>query len=124
MARNLSLPIIAKLDKATQQTISEYDFQVAVTKYAESEGWSVQYFRKSAAMGKDGRWRGLGNPGWPDVIAVRGPRMLAVECKSERGTASPEQKEWLRLLSEIPGVETLIAKPRDAGDLMHRFSRP
>ena len=124
MGRNLSLSVIARLDKATQQTLSEYEFQVAVTRYAESEGWSVQYFRKSAAIGKDGRWRGLGNAGWPDVIAVRGPRMLAIECKSERGTASAEQNEWLRLLSGVPGVEAFIARPRDAGDLMRRLSRP
>ena len=121
---NLSLPIIAKLTGATLKDISEIAFQYAVTRYAESEGWKVQGFRKSAAEGKDGRWRGLGNPGWPDVIACRGNRLLALELKSERGTATPEQREWLALLAGA-GVETMLARPRDAARLiaLHAFGR-
>ena len=87
---NLSLPIIARLDPATLKGLSELEFQSAVTRHAETTGWRVQSFRKSAAPGKDGTWRGLGNPGWPDVIAVREDGvMLALELKSETGRASP-----------------------------------
>ena len=125
---NLSLPIIARLDPATLKGLSELEFQAAVTRHAETTGWRVQSFRKSAAPGKDGTWRGLGNPGWPDLICVRvgsGSEnwgedgvMLALELKSETGRASPEQTEWLALLAAVPGVTARLARPRDAGELM------
>ena len=115
----LSLPIIARLDPATLKGLSELEFQAAVTRHAEGNGWRVQSFRKSAAPGKDGTWRGLGNPGWPDVIAVREDGvMLALELKSETGRASPEQTEWLALLAAVPGVTARLARPRDASELL------
>ena len=116
---NLSLQIIARLDPATLKGLSELEFQAAVTRHAEGNGWRVQSFRKSAAPGKDGTWRGLGNPGWPDVIAVREDGvMLALELKSETGRASPEQTEWLALLAAVPGVTARLARPRDAAELL------
>ena len=118
MARNLSLPVIAKLAAADLRAIREYDYQVAITKYLESDGWAVQYFRKSAVEGKDGRWRGLGGAGWPDVIAVKGPRMLALEVKSEAGRPTPEQRVWIAALNGVPGIEAMVVKPRDAYAVM------
>ena len=115
---NISLPIIARLDSATLKGLSELEFQAAVTRHAETTGWRVQSFRKSAAPGKDGSWRGLGNPGWPDIVACRGKALLALELKSETGRASPEQTEWLALLAAVPGVTARLARPRDAAELL------
>ena len=53
----------------------------------------------------------------PDVLASNGSKVLAIECKSERGTATPEQREWLALLAGA-GVETMLARPRDAARLI------
>lgn len=50
-------------------------------------------------------------PGFPDIIAVRGGRVLAIECKRERGRVRPEQVMWVEALSEVPGVTAMIARP-------------
>ncbi len=115
---NLSLPIIARLDSATLKGLSEADFHNAVAAYAKSEGWTCFSIRKTGMMGNDGKWRGMADAGFPDVIACRGNVMLALELKSETGRASPEQTEWLAMLAAVPGVTARLARPRDAAELL------
>lgn len=45
------------------------------------------------------------DPGLPDVIAARPPRLLSVEFKMTSGKLSPEQKYWREDLLACPGVE-------------------
>jgi hypothetical protein len=33
--------------------------------------------------------------GFPDYVAVRGPELIFVELKAERGRVRPQQREWL-----------------------------
>ena len=115
---NLSLQIIARLDSATLKGLSEADFHNAVAAYAKSEGWTCFSIRKTGMMGSDGKWRGMADAGFPDVIACRAGKLLALELKSETGRASPEQTEWLALLAAVPGVTARLARPRDAAELM------
>ena len=51
--------------------------------------------------------------GFPDIIAVRPPRILAIELKSEKGRLRPEQRGWLDLLERVPGVEVHVWCPAD-----------
>ena len=50
------------------------------------------------------------NPGFPDIVAVKGGRVMAVELKSEKGKIRPEQIEWLDALSITP-TETHLVRP-------------
>jgi len=43
--------------------------------------------------------------GFPDLVLVRGSRLLFVECKSERGWVRPEQRRWLEALGAIGGPQ-------------------
>lgn len=120
---HVSLPIIAALPPHMLKTVLEYDFQVAVTKYAEQHHWRVHYMRKSAMQGADGTWKGLGGGGWPDLFMVNtaSRRAVAAELKAERGSATPEQRLWLSALETVPGIETFIWKPRNAVEIMERL---
>lgn len=51
--------------------------------------------------------------GFPDLLMVRRGRLLAIECKSERGRVTPEQMAWIELLDTVPGVTAMVARPRD-----------
>lgn len=113
----LSLSMIAKLDKNELQNLKEIDFQRAVIEHAKAQGWECMSFRKTASPGKDGKWRGLANAGWPDIIAIRGKRMLALELKSEKGKATPAQRRWLTLLHHA-GAEEWIVTPSSAAELI------
>lgn len=50
--------------------------------------------------------------GFPDIIAVRGDRILAIELKSATGRVTPAQYEWLLAL-KLADVETYIWQPTD-----------
>lgn len=124
MNNKLNLFAICQLDRLELKRLKEYTFQVAVTQFAESQGWRVQYFRKSAAAGVNGKYVGIGPKGWPDLVLVRGQSMICIECKAERGKETPEQQEWLEVLSRVPGVDCYIARPRDAAELMTILTQP
>lgn len=85
----------------SSQAVSERALQAEALRLLELLGWRCYHTfdsRRSA-------------PGFPDLIAVRGDRMLALELKSERGRATGEQLEWLRALSAVPGVTAAIVRP-------------
>lgn len=89
---------------------SEDDFQRAVIGLAKLHRWRTAHFRP--LMTAKGLWRtavqGDGR-GFPDLILVRGKRMIAAELKSEKGTLSAEQEEWLEALRE--NIEVYCWRP-------------
>jgi hypothetical protein len=88
-------------------TVSEKAFQQTVIDYARLKGWRVfhpYHMHRSS-------------PGWPDLILVKGKRLLALELKSERGRLSPAQKEWLAALAGVQEVHTRVFRPSDWGEL-------
>lgn len=59
-------------------------------------------------FGTEHGWRspvqGAGR-GFPDVLAIRGDRIIAAELKSDRGRLTDEQSQWLDALAAA-GVPT------------------
>lgn len=82
---------------------SEAGFQLAVCDLLDLHGWLWWHDNFS-------RWN---KRGLPDLLALRGPRMLALELKTAKGRETPEQLGWLDALSQIPGVEARIIRPAD-----------
>jgi hypothetical protein len=115
---SLSLVIISKLTGLDLKAISERAFQLAIWRHAESDGWKCHYQYRSAQKLANGQYRGLGTAGWPDVIAVRGDRLLAIEVKKETGSPTPEQRVWIAALNGVPGITAMIVRPRDANAVM------
>ena len=63
-------------------------------------------------------------PGFPDIIAVRGERLLAIELKSERGKLSEAQVAWINDLAAA-GVTCHIWRPQEWHDgTIERVLRP
>lgn len=59
-------------------------------------------------------WRtGSTLKGKPDLIALRPPRLLAIEVKSESGRLEPEQRAVLSLYAAIPSARAWVVSPRD-----------
>lgn len=73
---------------STLPPISEAEFQRQVITYARLRGWLVCHFRPArTAHG----WRTVvqgDGCGWPDLVLVRGPVLLVVELKTDRGRVS------------------------------------
>ena len=52
-------------------------------------------------------------PGFPDLVLARPPRLIFAELKATKGRLTPEQKRWLETLEAVPGVEIYCWKPAD-----------
>ena len=83
---------------------NEADFQRHVRKVAEANGWKVHCV-----------WRSDHSPaGWPDLVMVKGDRMLIMELKMPKGKLTDKQREWLNLLMQVRVVRTLaVVRPTD-----------
>jgi hypothetical protein len=113
----LTIFMLRALDKPSLKKIHEIDFSKAVAAYAQSRGWLVGYTRQSGHMGSDGKWRGSGPKGEPDLRLVRDGRVLFAELKAESGSTSPEQKEWLAALGDLGRMW----KPRDSAAIIEEL---
>lgn len=61
--------------------------------------------------------------GWPDVVLVRGKRLLFVELKKETGRLSPAQMEWQDLLLAA-GQDHRVIRPSNVDALLAEMRRP
>lgn len=92
--------------------ITEKQFATQVESLLSIFQWRWCHFRP--ARTKHGWTTAMsGHPGFPDYIAVKGERLLAVEIKSEKGKVTPEQMAWLDAFQEA-GAETFLWRPSDS----------
>jgi hypothetical protein len=95
--------------------ITEAQLQSAVIELARTLGWKVAHFRP-ALTGKGWRTAVSGDGvGFPDLVMVRGKRLLFVELKSAAGKLSGEQAAWICALDHA-NAEVLIWRPADWWD--------
>ena len=90
---------------------SEDAFMRAVTEALTLFGWRWIHFRPARTT------RGWvtalsGSPGFPDLVAVRGDRILYVELKAQKGALRDEQRDWLADLGAA-GAEVHCWRPSD-----------
>jgi hypothetical protein len=97
---------------------SEAGFQRAVIDLARLMGFRVAHFR--AAQTARG-WRTpvqADGAGFPDLVMVRGNRIIAAELKAQAGRVSDEQLAWLDALAAA-GCESYVWRPRDWERVVH-----
>lgn len=101
------------MEPAFQMEQSEAQFQAAVTSLATLRGWRWMHIRPG--LNERGRYRtpvsGSLGPGWPDLVLVKGRRLLFVELKAERGKVTGLQEEVLAVLNEVGMV--YVWRPSD-----------
>jgi hypothetical protein len=90
---------------------TEASFQQAVLEAALHCGWRRHHTRKARTL-RGWRTPLQGDAGYQDLTLVRGPRVIAAECKLARGRLSDDQKAWLRAWLAVPGVEVYIFRPQ------------
>src|SRR5262249_9597890 len=86
------------LDRA----ITERAFQADVIAYALLRGWHPYHTHDSRRS----------QPGFPDLVLVRGKRLLFAELKSMRGRLSAAQMDWMTRLVDA-GHPVLVWRPSD-----------
>ena len=94
------------------ELMSEDDLQCLVIDLAQRYGWTVAHFRPAET--KKG-WRtavSADGVGFPDLILVKGHRLLVVELKKEDGKLAAEQYFWLLKFLGVE-AEVYLWKPSD-----------
>jgi hypothetical protein len=105
----------ASLREVMLAQIKERPFQRQVIEWMRRYGWEL------ISANNDSRsiWWAT-DRGLPDLIAVRPPRLLFAELKTEhvkRGNEPAHQQRWLRALQRCHGVEAYCWRPSDELDI-------
>lgn len=96
--------------------MSEADLTVSVLELCRIFRWRCVHFRP-ARTAKGWRTPVAGDgAGWPDILAVRGDRMVAAELKAGRNRPSPEQLAWLDALAAT-GAEIFVWTDQHLDDI-------
>ena len=119
---NYNLQMIAQLPKADLKRLKEHDFQLAVYRYAEQQGWKVYTVKSTGFMGKSGKWQAMTQGGWPDMFMIRDGVAVAAELKREIGGKAGEprqdQQEWLDAIRSVEGAQSHLWKPHDSAEIL------
>lgn len=94
-------------------SISEREWQRQVITWAKREGWKVYSIHDSRTQ----EWGT--DPGFPDLVLVRGDRLLFVELKAQSGRLRPSQTGWRIALEAVPCVEWHAWRPSDEATVKH-----
>lgn len=91
---------------------TETEWQQTVEQALTAYGWSWMHVRRT--RGKGGGWTtSTSSPGWPDLVALRGGLVLGIELKSETGSPTDDQLEWLARFARLVGGRGWIVTPAD-----------
>lgn len=92
--------------------MTEPDFHRLVVELAELCGWLTFHDYDSRRS----------NPGFPDLVLVRPPRLIFAELKSQGGRVRKHQEIWLAALGECE-VETYLWRPADWPEIQEALRR-
>ncbi len=93
---------------AVARTVTEKEFQQAVMNQLKEHGWMAYHTWNSRRSA----------PGFPDVVAVKGGRLLMVELKKEGEDPDSNQQEWLDRLGQVPGIISGVWRPGDWDEIL------
>lgn len=92
--------------------MGEREWQSQVLGFAALHGWRVAHFRAArtahgwrTAVSADGK-------GFPDLVLVRGNRLIFAELKRDGEVPTPEQEQWFKALRGTQ-AEVYLWEPRD-----------
>lgn len=83
--------------------VTERDFQGEVLRAAGLPCWRTYHTLDSRGSAA----------GFPDIVALRGTRLVMAELKRERGRVTDAQQAWLDDLARVETLETFLWRPSD-----------
>jgi hypothetical protein len=87
-------------------TMSEDELLIAVETELTRQKWLWHHVRRSD------RAQQQGDNGWPDILAIRGSRIVVAELKAAKGSVEPAQQAWLDAW-DAAGAEVFVWRPAD-----------
>lgn len=95
-------------------------FQADLVRALHARGYLVSHTYKLRT--DTGAWL-TGNtvPGWPDLLCLRPPRLVAIEVKAEDGRLAERQLAVLSYWAAIPNARAWVLDPTDDWDTIMRW---
>ena len=94
--------------------MSEKHFLLQVRELARLENWLSYHTYRSTKS----------EPGFPDLVLVRPPRVIFAELKTENGVLTWSQEVWLDRLARCEGgLETYMWRPSDWDQIVEQLKR-
>lgn len=105
---------------------SEAECQRTILAAAKLAGWRCHAERTSRTASGGHATAIQGEPGFPDIVAVKGASLLFIELKRDRtGRMGPGQDEWIEALDNVAGVQSMVVYvPSDMDRLIRALQRP
>jgi hypothetical protein len=94
---------------------TELECEATIIKSAKMAGWLVHGSRVAYSRGKFSTPI-KGHAGFPDLVLVKGERLIIVELKRRPNKVEPEQEVWLKAFAQVPGVESYVVWVPDQQD--------
>lgn len=101
------------LREVLDDLVPEWQLQADIINRLIFHHWLWHHTPDSAANRKPPR--GVAQPcaGLQDIVAVRPPRVLFIETKTQKGRERTQQTLWREVLAQCPGVEVYLWRPTD-----------
>lgn len=96
-------------DEVTREDLLRFQteavFQSHVTTFAKQMGWMVYHTHNSQRS----------EPGFPDLVMIRPPRVVVAELKRVTGKVTPDQEKWLAAFRRIEHLKdsVFVWRPTD-----------
>lgn len=112
------------LEDRQLRAISEAQWQHQVEQIARLHDWRLFHAPDNRPVTARSGRRYVQNirAGFPDLVLVRGPRLLFAELKRETGRLSDEQHAWLNDLARA-SAEVYVWRPSDLSEVHAVLSR-
>lgn len=102
---------VAEYRELVRAEMSEDDLLAEVARLLTLGHWRWHHMRRSD-LGQP-----MGDPGFPDIIAVRNGVLLAIELKTAKGRMEVGQVEWLRDLASVVNVHDAVWRPATVDEI-------
>ena len=92
--------------------MTERLLQLEIVEYARKHGWKVMHVDTARTGGHWTTATVYDGKGWPDLVMLRGSRLVVAELKAPKGKVSPEQYIWLDAFRAV-GAEAFVWREDD-----------
>ena len=102
----------------SDKSLTEQQFQKQVVQLAKLYKWRVAHFRCVRVQRRGGAVYyetpvGVDGKGWPDLVMLRGNRLVVAELKVGKNKTTPEQDAWLAAFRSFEDAEVYLWRPSD-----------
>jgi len=80
----------------------------AIRSYARLMGWLTYHVHDSRRS----------EPGFPDLVCIRGNTAWALELKTEKGRITEDQELWISAINQVENIQAMVIRPSQLDEII------